>query len=85
MADLGKVEYRVRKVERYIVTRYHETEGATTGGTETKGEFDNQDIAHEVAYALCADEHKRLGWPIDDYRIQYPKGDERYPSLAVPA
>lgn len=85
MAEIGKVEYRVRKVERYVVTRHYEDVGGRTGGTEQKGEFPNQDIAFEVAYALCSDEHQRLGWPLGDERIQYPKGDDRYPSLAVPA
>lgn len=82
MADLGKVEYRVRKIERYVVTRHHESTDGRTGGTDQKGEFPNPEIAFEVAYALCADEHQRLGWPIGDERIQYPNGDQRYPTLS---
>lgn len=90
MSELNKVEYRVRKVERYIVTRHHESpdsrSGGTeqkgeSGGTEQKGEYDNAEMAHEVAYALCAEEHRRLGWALDDPRITYPTGDERYPTL----
>jgi len=68
-----KVECRVREVSRYVVTRWHSNEQDNSGGVETKGEFDNPDIAHEVAYALCKDEHQRLGYPIDDERIQYPR------------
>lgn len=73
MSDLIKVEYRVREITRYVVTRYHE--GSHTGGVETKGEYDNATVAHEVAYALCKAEHEQLGWPLDDERIQYPRND----------
>lgn len=68
---MEKIEYRVRKVERYFVTRYHET--GKTGGSETRGEYDNPEVAHEVAYALCKAEHDRLGWEPGDERIQYPR------------
>lgn len=71
--DIGKVEYRVRKVERYIVTRYHEGPQGRTGGCEVKGEYDSADVAFEVGYALAKSEHERLGWTLDDERIQYPQ------------
>ncbi len=71
MSDLTKVEYRVRKIERYTVTRYHA--GDREGGVETKGEYDNAGIAYEVGYALAKAEHERLGWPLGDERIQYPR------------
>ena len=69
---MQKLEYRVRPVTRYVVTRFHqdETGGA---GVETKGEFGNEAVAYEVAYALCRDEHQRLGYPLADERIQYPE------------
>lgn len=67
-----KIEYRVRPVTRYVVTRYHEGDGGTAG-SEVKGTFDNPDIAHEVAYALCREEHQRAGTPEDDMNFQYPK------------
>ncbi len=67
----SKVEYRVRKIERYIVTRYEAGENFAGGGV--KGEYPNEEIAHEVAYALCKAEHERLGWPVGDERIQYPR------------
>lgn len=72
MADVKKIEYRVREVKRYHVTRYYQGH-SSEGGVETKGEYDNPDVAHEVAYALCKAEHDRLGFPLDDERIQYPK------------
>jgi hypothetical protein len=73
MADIGKIEYRVRETTRYIVTRYHESASGATGGSEEKGEYENPDIAHEVAYALCKEEHRRLGFPPGDERIRYPQ------------
>lgn len=66
-----RVEYRVRKVERYVVTRWHGGDKET--GSEERGEFANADTAFEVAYALCKQEHDRLGYPLDDERIQYPR------------
>jgi hypothetical protein len=71
--EVGKLEYRVRPITRYVVTRYEETVGGRTGGSSQCGEYDNADIAHEVAYALCKQEHDRLGFPLGDERIQYPK------------
>lgn len=69
MTDL--IEYKVRPVARYVVTRY-ESRGKA-GGSEQLGEFDNAETAHAVAYALCRAEHERLGWPVGDERIQYPQ------------
>lgn len=74
MSEMTKVEYRVRKVERHIVTRYHECADGEAG-VDTKGEYENPEVAHEVAYALCSAEHDRLGWPVADERIQYPRRD----------
>lgn len=69
------IEYRVRPVTRYIITRYEQTEavnGACSAGCSSLGEYDNGDTAYAVAYALCKAEHERLGYPIGDERIQYP-------------
>lgn len=74
--EVSKVEYRVRKIERYVVTRYHEIGGGIGAGVDTKGEYGNAGTAREVAYALCKAEHDSLGWPIGDERIQYPRWDE---------
>lgn len=78
MADIGKIEYSVRKVTRYYVTRYYETSDARAAGSEPKGEYDNEEVAHEVAYALCKAEHDRLGFPAGDERIQYPKREDQF-------
>jgi hypothetical protein len=69
--DLTKVEYRVREIKRFVVTRYHQSEHGA--GVDTKGEYGNPEIAYEVGYALCKAEHERLGWPVADDRIQYPQ------------
>ena len=66
MTDL--IEYKVRPVTRYVVTRFE-----SGAGSAQQGEFDNADSAHAVAYALCRAEHERLGWPVGDERIQYPQ------------
>lgn len=66
-----KVEYRVKEVKRYVVTRWYE--GDRCGGCETKGEFDNSDTAYAVGYALAKNEHEQLGYPVGDERIIYPQ------------
>lgn len=70
------IEYKVRPVKRFIVTRFEA--GESCCGSVTKGEFDNAYTAHDVAYALCRDEHQRLGFPPGDERIKYPEpvGDD---------
>lgn len=70
------IEYRVRPVTRYVVTRFHSLLVAggkgESVGSETRGEYGDPNTAYEVGYALCKAEHDRLGWPIDDPRITYP-------------
>lgn len=71
------VEYRVREIKRYTVTR-HETH-VSKNGDETSGSnrqigshYDNFDTAYAVGYALCSKEHADLGYEPGDERIQYP-------------
>ncbi|NII73916.1 hypothetical protein FHW84_002489 [Dyella sp. SG562] len=66
------VEYKVRPVTRYLVTRYM-SEGDGAGSSSIQGEFDSEHVAYEVGYALCRAEHDRLGYPVGDERIQYPE------------
>jgi hypothetical protein len=73
-----ELEYRVKPVTRYVVTRYTRPEAnhehvPAFGMVEVRGEYDNQDVAHEVAYALCASEHQALGWSPGDERVKYPQ------------
>lgn len=76
MEDRKKIEYRVRPVTRFIVTRFEcvsHPDGRESGSCYTRGEFDNFETAYQVGYALCRDEHQRLGWPLGDERINYPE------------
>lgn len=53
------VEYRVRPVTRYIITRFHSETTPTGGGqvgSEMLGEFDNQVKAELIAQALVEKE-----------------------------
>lgn len=65
-----ELEYRVVPITRYAVTRY--TDNERGGSVEGRGEYNNSDVAHEVAYALCKLEHDKLGWEPGDMRILYP-------------
>lgn len=66
------IEYRIRPVTRYIVTKFEQDENCgSVGGLG--GEFDNYESAYQVAYALADADHKRKGWEPGDERIQYPK------------
>lgn len=71
-----KVEYKVREVKRYIITRFESEEnenGTGNGSSSVRGEFDNFDMAYNVAYALANLEHEQLGYPLGDERIMYPE------------
>lgn len=68
------IEYRLRPVTRFLVTRFERScDGVCSIGSAGLGEFDNEDTAYHVAYALAKADHERKGWPIGDERIQYPK------------
>lgn len=76
--EMELIEYRVRPVMRYVVTRYEEgMSEAARCSVSTVGEFDNPASAEAVGYALCKAEHERLGWPLDDSRIIYPKPHQK--------
>jgi len=53
-----KIEYKVRPVTRYVVTRY-ESDGQS-GSCGTIGEFDNERKAKDVARALASEEIRYL-------------------------
>jgi hypothetical protein len=71
METVTKVQYRVTPITRYQITRY--VEDGPTGGVEQRGEYNNSEVAYEVAYALCRAEHDRLGFPPGDERMVYPE------------
>lgn len=72
------IEYRVKRVERFIVTR-HESVQDPSGGTHSGstrqigGDHDNADVAYEVGYALARQEAEQLGYSPGDDRMQYPR------------
>jgi hypothetical protein len=51
---MKSIEYRVRPVTRFVVTRYEENDG--TGSIETLGEFPNEAFAERVAGAMTVAE-----------------------------
>lgn len=67
------IEYRVKPVVRFIVTRFEAEDRAC--GSSQRGEYDNQDVAYEVAYALCKMEHEAAGAPLDSMEFIYPEKD----------
>lgn len=70
------IEYRVRPVTRYIVTRWEGSDDGRSGNSPTiSGEYPNHETAYAAAYALCKAEHHKLGYPPGDPRILYPKPD----------
>lgn len=71
------VEYRVREIKRFTVTRHEmhvDSKGLESCGANRQigSAYDNFETAYAVAYALCQKEHQDLGYPVDDQRIQYP-------------
>lgn len=72
---MKKVEYRVKSVTRYIVTRFEEEshdDGSESGGCEGFGEFNNFVSAYKVAFGLCKSEHDEFGVDRKDGEFIYP-------------
>lgn len=78
-----QIEYRIKPVTRYIVTR-HESGDHSIGSEQIGNEYDTADVAYQVGYAVCKVEHERLGWPIDDMRIQYPRDPSEPSAQGIP-
>ena len=70
---MPRIEYRVRPVTRYIVTRWEEGDDGRSGSVCDRGEYDNAHVAHEVGCALAKADQDRLGYPPGDMRIIYPE------------
>nr|WP_041296556.1 hypothetical protein [Janthinobacterium sp. Marseille] len=67
-----KIEYKVRKVTKFIVTRFEENDSGTAGSSTQHGEFDNEEIAMAVGGALAKADQDRLNIPQGDTRIMFP-------------
>lgn len=66
-----QVQYRVRPVTKFIVTRSEQ--GDNCGGVETRGQYENEEVAFQVACALCKAEHDKSGEPIGSMNFIYPE------------
>lgn len=67
------IEYRVRPVTRYIVTRFNQeiAGDCASGGSECCGEFDRQDMAENVAKALAdAEPHDDTVVSVNGYPLE---------------
>lgn len=71
------VQYQVRPITRYVVTRYEKQppneHGLCASGCSTRGEYDNANVAFEVAYALCKSEHDASGDEVGSMNFIYPE------------
>lgn len=64
------VEYRVKSVERFIVTRHED--GPTPGAQQKGPDYPSFEQAYEVATALARDELERLGLEPGDMGVIFP-------------
>lgn len=72
------IEYRVKPVVRYFVTR-HETAEDGSGTLQNYGsEYANGETAYEVGYALAREEAQRLGLPVGSPDLIYPQQPIQY-------
>lgn len=76
------IEYRVKRVERYIVTRSEQSENS--GSVVQRGFYESPQIAYEVAYALCRAEHERSGEDPGSMNFIYPARED-WMRLAPPS
>lgn len=65
------IEYRLRPITRFVVTRYEGT--PNTGSLKTIGEYDNKDVAYEIGYALAKAEADRLELPPGSMEVIFPQ------------
>jgi hypothetical protein len=77
-----KIEYKVRPVTRYIVTKYEESDNG--GSCSQQGEYNNGESAYLVAYALAQADARRLGLPPGDETVMFPEIPEGvHPDIGV--
>lgn len=67
------IEYRVKRVERFIVTRFEGgSDNSTASSRQIGKEFDNFETAYEVGYALAKGDQERLGLHPGDDGVIFP-------------
>lgn len=77
------IEFRVRPVTRYNLTRYEEDTEARSSGVSTVGEFDSPESAHDVAAAMQATTPGSTYTPFKGEQIGGVKPDA-FPAAARP-
>ena len=69
--DIDFVEYKVRRVERFVVTRFQELKNGASG-VVTLSEHPGWDTAFTVAEALAKQEASLRGMSPFDERMRFP-------------
>lgn len=67
-----KIEYKIRPVTRFVVTRFEQDADGMRECT-TRGEFDNEQVAYDVGYALAKLDADNLKLPPDDMTVIFPE------------
>ncbi len=65
------VEYRIKPITRYIVTRF-ESDAKSAGVCSEVGTYDSADTAYDVGYAMCKLEHQKSGEHPESMNFIYP-------------
>ncbi len=71
LTNAPTVEYKVRSITRYAVTRYcRDADGK--GCSSEVGQYPTFEMAYEVGCALAKGEQERLGLPPGDMGVIFP-------------
>lgn len=81
-----QIEYRVKPVTRYIVTRHFAPDHGAAETRQLGGEYASAELAYAVGYALARQEAENCGYATGDDRMQYPRrlDDFSTPQAAKP-
>jgi hypothetical protein len=69
------IEYKIRPVTRFVVTRYSDDldpNGKNHPSSDVKGVFDNFSIAYNIGYALAREEFSRRAIDLQDPGFVFP-------------
>jgi hypothetical protein len=72
------IEYRVKPVVRYFVTRHESAEDGSGSLQNFGSEYANGETAYEVGYALAKAEAERLGLPVGSTELIFPQQPIQY-------
>lgn len=65
------VEFRVRPVTRFVITRY-ERDGMAAA-SRMCGEYESEDLAYDIGYALARQTREDMGEPVGSERVIFPQ------------